>query len=448
MESIALYIFKSAIWLSVFSGIYYMFLRNERFFLLNRIYLVSGLLASLLFPLMTVRYAVAVPISNGATTFDMPTVTGIDNTAMLNLNWQMMLAWLFAAGVMFFLVRLIVQSFRIFRIIRKSDNETIGNVKVVKTDVFPAPFSFFSYVFVSPSTSEPERREIVTHEAEHIRQHHWIDLALVELLCTLQWFNPMAWFYGHYIRQNHEYLADQMALQRTQDPAIYKAVLLNQLFGGEVIRLGHLFSYSLNKKRFIMMKNTSIPTVKKLKPLLIIPAIALVFFAFAKPELQYSKIAESDFIVENEVSSQPSVENKNNSEREISNSTTSEGDSIQTVKNKEGKTVYLEVEEMPQFPGGHEGLVKYLINAIKYPAKAAEKGITGKVFVQFEVDESGKVVNTKVLRGVDPLLDAEAVRVTSEMPLWTPGKQDGKNVCVSFTLPVNFELEKEKKSKE
>jgi hypothetical protein len=189
----------------------------------------------------------------------------------------------FTAGVFYFFIRLVVQSFRIYRIIRQSSPELQGNIKVVKTDVFHASFSFFSYVFVSPSTPETARREIVTHEAEHIRQHHWIDLIMAELLCMVQWFNPMVWFYSHYIRQNHEYLADQMALQKTEDPAIYKAVLLNQLLGGEAIRLGHLFSYSLNKKRFTMMKNTSIPTIKKLKPLLILPAMALVFMLLPGP---------------------------------------------------------------------------------------------------------------------------------------------------------------------
>ncbi|MCB9027556.1 MAG: carboxypeptidase-like regulatory domain-containing protein [Bacteroidales bacterium] len=103
-------------------------------------------------------------------------------------------------------------------------------------------------------------------------------------LCAVQWFNPAAWIYARLVRQNHEYLADEEALQRSSDPAVYRAVLLNQIAGSPVIDLGNFFSYSLNKKRFLMMKNKISSPYRKLRVLLILPVAALVLFAFAKPE--------------------------------------------------------------------------------------------------------------------------------------------------------------------
>jgi len=100
----------------------------------------------------------------------------------------------------------------------------------------------------------------------------------------LQWFNPFIWIYARLIRQNHEYLADEMALQHTSNPAIYQATLLNQMLGAPVISLANSFSYSLNKKRFKMMKKKIDSPFRKLKVLLVLPLVAMVFYAFAKPE--------------------------------------------------------------------------------------------------------------------------------------------------------------------
>lgn len=118
-----------------------------------------------------------------------------------------------------------------------------------------------------------------------------------------------------------------------------------------------------------------------------------------------------------------------------------------TTNTKEGtfpangdEEVFVVVEDMPQFPGGVNALKKFIGNNVKYPKEAHKKGIDGRVFVGFVVDEEGNVTRVKVLRPVDPLLDAEAIRVVQAMPQWKPGKQKGKPVKVSYTIPINFAL--------
>ena len=137
----------------------------------------------------------------------------------------------------------------------------------------------------------------MNHEREHVRQKHWMDLVLFELLRLQQWFNPMIWLYGRFIRQNHEYLADERALQRSANPAVYRAALLNQMLGGPVIVLGNSFNYSLNTKRFNMMKNKFTSPVRKLKLLLVVPFVAVVFYAFATPEYTFVVPSENNPIV-------------------------------------------------------------------------------------------------------------------------------------------------------
>ena len=109
-------------------------------------------------------------------------------------------------------------------------------------------------------------------------------------------------------------------------------------------------------------------------------------------------------------------------------------------KEEENK-VFDVVEEQPSFPGGQGALMQWLRDNIKYPVIAAENGIEGRVIVQFVVSKTGSISDVRVARGVDPSLDKEAVRVVSNMPKWTPGKQNGTTVNVRYTLPVTFKLQ-------
>ena len=102
--------------------------------------------------------------------------------------------------------------------------------------------------------------------------------------------------------------------------------------------------------------------------------------------------------------------------------------------------IFTVVEEMPQFPGGMGEAMKFLAKNIKYPAVALQNKIEGRVIVQFVVKENGKVADLKVVRGVTPELDAEALRVVGLMPDWIPGKQRGKAVAVKYTMPIMFRL--------
>ena len=111
------------------------------------------------------------------------------------------------------------------------------------------------------------------------------------------------------------------------------------------------------------------------------------------------------------------------------------------VVEEESEVVFMVVESMPSFPGGDAALFKYLSDNIKYPVIAQESGIQGRVICQFVVNRDGSIVDIEVVRSVDKSLDAEAVRVISKMPKWTPGKQRGKTVRVKYTLPVNFRLQ-------
>ena len=143
------------------------------------------------------------------------------------------------------------------------------------------------------------------------------------------------------------------------------------------------------------------------------------------PPPEVIEIVEDEVEIENEV--------------EIEDTETDE-DEIIEIEEEDDEEFFMVVENMPEFPGGDLGLMKFIQKNVKYPAIAKEYNITGKVYVSFIVDKGGSVTNVKIVRGVDKNLDAEALRVVSALPKYKPGKQRGKPVRVMFTIPINFTL--------
>ena len=121
---------------------------------------------------------------------------------------------------------------------------------------------------------------------------------------------------------------------------------------------------------------------------------------------------------------------------------TSSASVVNTIPNKaDDNKVYDVVEHMPQFLGGPSAMMKYLADNIKYPVKAEEKKIQGRVVCTFVVERNGSITDVRVVKSVDPSLDKEAVRVVKSMPKWIPGRANGKPVHVKYTVPVTFRIQ-------
>jgi len=464
MESFAWYLLKSAIWLAGFSLVYLLFLQNERFFRLKRYYLVAGILVSFLFPLITFHYKTALPPGHEVAGFQYPAGLdyGTSHLSGIGFDAGNLLTAIYFAGILLLVFKSIVQITSLLKSVRGKKINIINNAKIVKTSEFSGSFSFLNYIFINPSVSGAEMDAIMNHELVHVNQMHWVDLLLADLLRLIQWVNPFAWIYIRFIRQNHEYIADEVALETGADRALYKAVLVNQLLGTKAINLSNYFSYSLNRRRFEMMNKAFRSPYKKIKLFLIVPVIVFIFYAFATPEYKpagegfssgkvvpgtekkstvngvgYQVLPRPDF------EKMKTLGNNNPEKKKPLNSASIPNIQKLAVVSPPIPTPaepYVVVEQMPRYPGGEGELLRFLAENTVYPSEAKAKGTQGKVIIKFAVNTEGKPEAISVIKGVDPLLDAEAARVVSLLSGFHPGMQGGKAVPVWYMVPINFTL--------
>lgn len=295
MNEFLLYLLKSGIWISVFWLIYWIFLRKETFFHFNRNFLFIGLLASLLLPFCQYTYIVDIAIPNISMS---QSVEHAIAPASPVFNGWLILFYIYVAGVVFFLCRYLVGLIGILRLIRKYEATKADGLSIINTSGLDTSFSFFRYIFINdyPNISNTEKELILEHEKAHINQRHWLDIFFIQLVCSFLWFNPFIWLYLKAIKQNHEFLADQAVLMKGNSEAVYRAALINSTFKAPVFSFTNSFA-SYNKfRRINMMKKTTANHFRKWAILLIVPALAVFLWAFAKPEyhISISEISNPD----------------------------------------------------------------------------------------------------------------------------------------------------------
>ena len=283
MEELIVYLLKSGLCTIVFFGIYWLFLKNETFYRFNRFFLLSGIVASMLLPAIQYSYQVTLLVSSPLNQ-STATAAVVQQENYLQLACYAVLS-IYVSVTCFLILRHLTGLWKIKRMVNQYGYTMIEGYKVVNSSIFKHSFSVFNYIFFqdTPETSEIEKRLILEHEQAHISQYHWADLLITQLICSLQWFNPLAWMFMNEIKQNHEYLADQAVLQKGNSPAVYRAALINHCLKVPVFSFASSFAQYDKLKRVKMMMSPASRPLKKSGVLLVIPFFALFLMAFAKP---------------------------------------------------------------------------------------------------------------------------------------------------------------------
>ncbi|PXY01160.1 hypothetical protein DF185_10945 [Marinifilum breve] len=270
--------------LAVFYVLYFLLLRNERFFNEIRWFLMASMVLAVFLPLVRIPYTVLVEASpvdvlSGLSVGDwmagsMPEAMP-ENNSLFSIPQILFGIYLSVSLVLF--IRSSIKVWQIWIMIEGKEFIERDNCKVILLDEQIPAFSFFGYVVINREEFENEElRNIFIHEKVHALQKHWIDLLLVEILSIVFWFNPFVWLFQIAIKQTHELLADDGVIARGFSIGQYQAILINQLMGAEVVGLANNFNHSINKKRMIMMSKEKGPKIRRYKLLLMIPVIAAV----------------------------------------------------------------------------------------------------------------------------------------------------------------------------
>ena len=294
MEQLFEFLFRSSISISLLYVVYWLLLRQSTHFRANRIFLLASLLLSILVAAFPLRYQIFIDTpeklnfldlgdafknTNPAETLDMPGKVGF--------SWQLVIPVIYLSGIAVFALRLIGQTWKLFRIIFREKPKKTENYLIHENNKYALPFSFFNHIFINPNYhKQGELTDILAHEQVHIRERHWIDLLLIELSTVIFWFNPFIWLVERAIKQNHEYLADEGVLTRGHSPVRYQALLVNQLMGMQVIGLTNNLNFALGPTRLKMMTKQKTPKLKLIRMAWGIPVVAILLVAFAKPDYQ------------------------------------------------------------------------------------------------------------------------------------------------------------------
>ena len=412
-----IYLLKANVGIALFYAFYKLFCQRDTFFQWRRFALLSFLGISFIYPLLNIQdwvkeqpamYELADYYANWMATEEITVTTPVVIDAPQLPSLLTIGIYLYYIGVIVMSFRFIAQLCSVFRMRWKGTRSMIDGQRIISIPTEADPFSFFGWIFLYlPDLKDESRQEILKHEQTHARQWHSMDVILCELINIVCWFNPFAWLIKTEIRLNLEYLADNKVAETTSDCKLYQYHLLHLVNKNVQTGLCNNFNVSHLKRRIIMMNKKRTHTTGRIKYALFVPLAAALLIA--------SNISCISSEKQEEIS-------------EKQESRAAEGE------------VFMVVEEMPEFPGGMGECMKWLGQNIKYPADAKEKGVQGRVIVQFVVEKDGTIVNAKVVRGVDPDLDAEALRVVNQSPKWKPGKQKGEAVRVKYTLPIMFRL--------
>ncbi|MFN0013332.1 MAG: TonB family protein [Saprospiraceae bacterium] len=394
---------------SLFALLYVLLLRRETFFTANRLFLLAALLLGLALPFGGRWLAGLLPVS-ALPALDLPALTtGLQQAEQTATEWPVMkfLLWAYGIGVSLALARMLWGLTALWRIAAAGRFECLPDGSIlVRTDRTRMPFSFFHWIFV-PKNAEAEADfdKIMAHEQAHVRGLHSADVLLLELICAVFWFHPLAHWYRRTLRTVHEYLADAEASRRTGRRQ-YGLLLLRQTSSARTLVFANHFFQAPLKQRLLMLTRRASPALRVWRYGAALPMLALLVLSFR-----------------------------------INTAST---------RHTETRTTYsaAQLEKPAMYPGGTPVLQTFLSSHIQYPEEALRAKIEAVVLVTFVLDETGAVVKAEATPppASDPSRElaamcAEAVRVVRQMPRWEPAVANGRATPCQLSLPIRFKLE-------
>ncbi|GAB3860954.1 hypothetical protein GCM10028822_39690 [Hymenobacter terrigena] len=431
--------------LGVWWACYRLALRPERSFAYNRAYLVLGPLLTAGLPLLPLAWPAGWWGTGpaglvGVAAVLLPAVEiGAPGQAAVSAgpDWSFWLLIGYLTGVALMLARLGMGLGRLWRTARRLPRESHAGYTLAETHGQLPTSSFGRVVFWDETLalSPAEARQVLRHELAHVGQHHTYDRLLLELLRAALWFNPFVHLCGRALALTHEYLADEAALHDDFSPAPSLSTSYSQLLARQVasrlgfsVPLAHSFSHSQTLSRIAMIQKTN--PIRRWKQWLALPLAGVLVVAVAcEKAAPPAAPAISNASADAQVAPPPPPKLVSNDSH---------------LAPPPAPAVYTYVEQMPELVsgGGNQAIIEFIQKHVAYPKVTAAEQREGRVFVSFIVDNQGVVQAPAIVKGLGPAYDEAVLAAVRQLPRFAAGKQDGKSVAVTFTVPVLFTLKK------
>lgn len=427
MGSLVVYSFSSGVFLLVGYLIYKWLLANDNQPGFNRAALLTLYVMALLLPLCRIvvgQTGESVMAAAGVADIKTLAVAAGDQANPI----VRVVLWVYLTGMIIVGATTLYALLRLWRLVNSGERTPIGGFTLVVIDRHDiTPFSWGRFIVVSRSEEARVIDLIVSHERAHIRLGHFYDLILAQVVCIIQWYNPASWLMLSELKAVHEYQADRAVIDSGINIHQYQILLIKKTVGVRFQSFANSLNHSNLKKRITMMCKTRTKPARRFRALAAVPALALAMSLLNVPSISGAMTEMSSARLTDKVSGF-------STNRQIADNA-----SVRSVKDENGEGDFPDV--MAEFPGGMAALMAALCENIKYPAEAYEAKIQGRVVVGFNIGTDGKMSDFKIIKGVDPQLDAEAVRAVRALNVtWTPALKDGQPVSCSFALPVEFKL--------
>ena len=412
------YIIKSAMALALLYTCIIPLLEKETFHRLNRILILGCLIMSFAIPLVHFTGGTNPTVDMVRQAVQLPEVLINGNASEQSVwSWADIITCIYIIGVVAIFLMTVVQTVRLTRQLRQCEHITDnrGNT-IVLTDCATSPFCLFHYIVMSRDDYANNRNYILTHEQEHIRLGHCIDLVILQVATIMQWFNPFVWLIGKNLKAIHEFEVDEAVLNKGIDATQYQQFLVIKAVGNRLQPFANNLNKESLKRRIIMMNQKKSNRWMMLKALFIIPVATLAVSVFASNTGVSTVTGEA-------VRTANALPTAN----------------MQTQQS--ATKAYDVVEVMPKFKGGESAMMEFLMMNMKYPQAAVKAKQQGRAIVGFVVRKDGTVSDVHITKSAGyAVLDEEAMRVVKSMPAWEPGKQKGKPVNVKYNVPITFRL--------
>ena len=284
MENFLLYFAKVNGLIIAFYLLYLVFLRKETFYVGNRWYLLTGLVTSIVLPLITFTKTVWVdpePISKYIEVVPLVDDTTIRTVSEAPMDWSLILSSAYAMVAILILLKVGIEIASFFNKIIKLNKQKDTNFTLIYSNSTENPFSFFKYIVINPTLfSKEEYEHIITHERIHVKQFHSIDVLISKVFCALFWINPIIWLYRKVMLQNLEFIADNYSLEQIESKYEYQKTLLKVVANQQSLSITNPFYQSLIKKRIIMLHTNQSHKKNTWKYATILPVLVAFMLLF------------------------------------------------------------------------------------------------------------------------------------------------------------------------